>query len=74
LPNAKVNIHAPNTWSKELKTDESGVIRFKTPWPGQYVAEVIHLEKSPGEFGSAPYEAIRHRATFTWNVNEGSPA
>lgn len=68
LSGAKVNIHAPNGWSKEVKTDESGLVRFSPSWPGQYVFEVIQLEKTPGEFQGAPYEAIRHRATFTWQA------
>lgn len=72
LPDAKVNIHAPNTWSKEFKTDASGMVRFKSPWPGQHVAEVIYLEKTAGEFKGVPYEAISHRATFAWNIKEGS--
>lgn len=72
LPDAKVNIHAPNTWSKEFKTDASGMVRFKSPWTGQHVAEVIYLEKTAGEFKGVPYEAIRHRATFAWNIKEGS--
>ena len=72
LPNAKVNIHAPNTWSKEFNTDASGMVRFKPPWTGQHVAEVIYLGKTAGEFKGVPYEAIRHRATFTWNIKEGS--
>ncbi|MBI3316484.1 MAG: hypothetical protein HYZ85_00575 [Candidatus Omnitrophica bacterium] len=70
LSNAKVNVHAPNGWSKELKTDESGSVRFRPLWPGQYVIEVIHLEKTPGKFEGVAYEAIRHRATFTWNVDK----
>ncbi len=72
LPNAKLNVHAPNGWSKEIKTDETGMIRFRPPWQGQYVFEVIHLEKVPGEFQGVSYEAIRHRATFTWNVAKAS--
>lgn len=68
LSGAKVNIHAPNGWSKEVKTDESGKIRFTPTWPGQYVFEVIHPEKTPGEFQGVAYEAVRHRATFTWQA------
>lgn len=68
LPNAKFNVHAPNGWSKEYKTDESGAVRFRLPWTGQYVFEVINLEKKPGVFQDVSYEAIRHRATFSWNV------
>lgn len=72
LPQAKVNVHAPNGWSKELKADASGVVQAAVPWAGQYVFEVIQLEQTPGEFQGAPYEAVRHRATFTWTVAKGT--
>lgn len=67
LSGAKVFAHAPNTWSKELKTDDSGTVQFQLPWEGQYVFEIIYLEKTPGEYQGAAYEAFRHRATFTWD-------
>ena len=70
LPQAKVNVHAQNGWSKELNTDASGGVHVAAPWAGQYVIEVIHLEHTPGEFQGASYEAVRHRATFTWTAGE----
>lgn len=71
LSNTKANIHAPNGWSRELKADESGVVRFSAPWAGQYVFDVVYTEKVSGKFQGTPYEAIRHRATFTW-VEKGT--
>lgn len=65
-PGAKVSVHAPNGWSKEIKADDAGAVRFPLPWAGQYVFEAVRLEKKPGEFQGVPYEAIRHRATFAW--------
>lgn len=65
LPNAKVHVHAPNLWSQELTADENGRVTLATPWPGQYVIEVIHKERKPGQFKGRSYEAIRHRVTFT---------
>jgi hypothetical protein len=64
LAKAKVNVHAPNLWSRELVTDENGTLAIPTPWPGFYVVEVIHLEPKPGSFLSVPYTAVRHRVTF----------
>lgn len=69
---AKVKAHAPNLWSRELKTDDSGTVEIDLPWPGQYVFEVIYKEKVPGEFKGKPYEAIRNRATFTWTLPDAS--
>ncbi len=65
LAKAKVMVHAPNEWSKELQTNANGEVTISTPWPGQYVIEVIHRELTPGKFEGNPYEAIRHRATFS---------
>ena len=63
LPGAKITIYAPNGWKQEHKTDDSGQAALQTPWPGQYVLEVIHKEAAPGTFGGKEYEAVRHRAT-----------
>lgn len=65
LAKAKVNVHAPNLWSRELVTDEKGTLAIPTPWPGFYVIEVIHLEPKAGSYLSVPYTALRHRTTFT---------
>ena len=65
LAKAKVMVHAPNEWSKELEADGSGAVTIATPWPGRYVLEVIHKEREPGEFDGKRYEAIRHRVTFS---------
>ncbi|WP_447970594.1 DUF4198 domain-containing protein [Nitrospira sp. M1] len=60
--------HAPNGWSKELQTNESGVTKFTPLWPGTYVIDYVNLETTPGDFQDQPYEAIRHRATLTIQV------
>ncbi|GJL56031.1 MAG: hypothetical protein NPIRA02_31630 [Nitrospirales bacterium] len=60
--------HAPNGWSKELQTNDSGVTQFTPLWPGTYVIDYINLETTPGHFNDQPYEAIRHRATLTIQV------
>ena len=65
LANAKVLVSAPNLWMQELKTDDAGQVKISTPFPGRYVIEVIHKERTPGEFEGKAYEAIRHRATYS---------
>lgn len=66
LPKAKLNVHAPNHWSRELKADEHGVLTIETPWTGRYVLEVIYKERTPGTYRDEPYQAIRHRATYSF--------
>lgn len=65
LAEAKVNVHAPNLWSRELEADKDGLLAIPTPWPGSYVIEVIYLEKAPGTYNGVAYESVRHRATLT---------
>lgn len=68
LAKAKVLFHAPNEWSKELSTDENGVVTFEPLWKGHYIIECIYPEKSPGTFKGKDYEAIRHRATLSVDI------
>jgi uncharacterized GH25 family protein len=68
LANAKIFFHAPNEWSKELKTDADGAVTFDPLWKGQYIVECIYPEKVPGNFQGKAYEAIRHRATLAVDI------
>jgi hypothetical protein len=71
LPKGNVTIYAPNGWVQEFKTDKEGNVTLAQPWRGQYVVEVIFLEKTAGEFEGKAYEAVRHRATLTFKQNNG---
>lgn len=66
LNGEKLMVYAPNTWAKEYKTDAEGKVKLETPWAGQYVLEVIHTEKTPGQFEGKDYASVRHRATYTF--------
>ncbi len=70
LANAKVKAHSPNFTTTEQATDEGGNVAFPSPLTGEYVLEVIHLEKRPGQFQGQKFEAFRHRATLTFNIPE----
>jgi hypothetical protein len=61
-------VHSPLGWDKEMHTDSQGIASFTPLWPGQYVLELVHLEKAPGEFKGKKYNAVRHRATTTIQV------
>jgi len=73
LPGTQVLVHAPNGWDKELKTDAEGIVSFTPLWPGRYVLEMIHVEKTPGEFEGTAYEALRHRSTLALQVRAERP-
>lgn len=66
LAKAKLDIYAPNGWKQEQRTDDNGIAAVRLPWRGQYVVEVTHIEKAPGEYEGAKYEAVRHRATLSF--------
>jgi hypothetical protein len=72
LAKADVKIVAPNTWSQDGRTDENGSVRLPTPWKGQYVAQVIHLEQGAGEHEGKTYQAKRHRATLSFTLSRGA--
>lgn len=71
LNKTKVIVIAPNTWSKEASSDEQGQVVVSAPWRGQYVLQVTHVDKTPGQFDGKPYEASRHRAMLTFEQAGG---
>jgi len=66
LAKAKLNIFAPNQWLREYETDDKGEVAIDTPWPGLYVAEVVHVEPAKGEYQGDAYEGIRHVSTLSF--------
>jgi hypothetical protein len=71
LAKSAVTVYAPNGWWQEHKTDANGNVALARPWRGQYVIEVIFLEKAAGTFEGKTYNAVRHRATLTVNQPNG---
>ncbi|ACM32425.1 MULTISPECIES: DUF4198 domain-containing protein [Diaphorobacter] len=76
LPKAKVTLVAPSGWSREATTGEDGTVRFALPWQGQYVAEVQHTDKTPGEHLGQPYGEASYVTTLSFVQTHGaiSPA
>ncbi len=73
LPKADVKVVAPNTWAQEGKTGADGLVRLPMPWKGQYILQVVHLEKGNGTYEGQTYQAQRHRATLTVVSTRGQP-
>jgi len=71
LTGIDVRIIAANAWTREASADKDGKVHFDLPWRGQYILHVVKLEKATGEFKGVAYEAVRHRATATFNVSRG---
>ncbi|WP_424810923.1 DUF4198 domain-containing protein [Roseococcus sp. YIM B11640] len=71
LPRAEVTLVAPPRWERKLRTDAQGRVTFETPWAGRYVAEVIHLENTPGGEGDGAYARVRTVSTLSFTVAQG---
>ncbi len=76
LPKVQVEMAAPSGWSRGAATSEDGTVTFALPWKGQYVAEVKHTDKTPGEAQGKPYAEASYVTTVSFVVKEGmaSPA
>ncbi|KQO25905.1 TonB-dependent receptor [Acidovorax sp. Leaf76] len=76
LPKAKVQLAAPSGWTREAEAAEDGTVTFVTPWKGQYVAEVKHSDKTPGEAQGEKYGEASYVTTLTFVLADGmvSPA
>jgi hypothetical protein len=68
LPEADVVLFTSSGWNRTWVTDAKGKVTVETPWSGQAVIEVGHVEKTPGEHEGRAYEAIRHVFTLTFDV------
>lgn len=74
LKNAKLEVIAPNTWMQEHKTDAQGAVEINTPWRGQYVVHVLHIDRTAGEFSGQQYDNLRNHLTYTFTRNSGAHA
>ena len=74
LPRAKVTLVAPSGWAREATTAEDGTVRFALPWQGQYVAEVQHTDKTPGEHQGQAYGEASYVTTLSFVQPHGLPS
>jgi uncharacterized GH25 family protein len=71
LAKAEVTLVAPPRWQRALTTDEQGRVSFETPWAGRYVAEVIHIDPTPGGEGEGAYTRLRYVSTLSFLADKG---
>jgi hypothetical protein len=74
LRGAKVQVIAPNTWMQEHVAQADGTVQIHTPWRGQYVVHVLHVDKTAGEFGGQNYDSLRNHYTLTFVQDKGAHA
>ncbi|GKS90521.1 DUF4198 domain-containing protein [Acidovorax sp. SUPP2522] len=66
LPKAQVTLVSPSGWAREAATNAEGTVHFELPWKGQYVAEVKHSDKQPGEHAGEKYGEASYLTTLTF--------
>lgn len=74
LENAKLEVIAPNTWMQEHHTNAQGIVEINTPWRGQYVVHVLHIDATPSEFSGKAYDNLRNHLTYTFVRTKGANA
>lgn len=72
LKDAKLEVIAPNAWVQEHKTDAQGAVKINAPWRGQYVVHVLHVDRTPGEFGGQKYDNLRNHFTYAFVKADGT--
>ena len=71
LPKAKVQLAAPSGWTREAEAGDDGTVTFALPWKGQYVAEVKHSDKTPGEARGEKYGEASYVTTLSFVLADG---
>ncbi len=72
LKDVKLQVIAPNTWVQEHETNARGMVEINTPWRGQYVVHVLHVDKTPGEFAGKKYDTLRNHLTYSFIQKDGA--
>nr|WP_121270298.1 DUF4198 domain-containing protein [Pedobacter schmidteae] len=70
LAKTAISVFSPEGWSKEITTDENGLITFKPIWPGRYVIEVSAREKTEGTHNGKTYTTAWQGATSSFEVTK----
>lgn len=68
VANAEVTLFSAEGWNRKFKAGADGRVTVLTPWAGQYVLEVTHLDKTPGEHAGRAHTSVRNVSTLTFTV------
>lgn len=72
VPSAEVTLFTSEGWNRKFTADAAGRVTVLTPWPGQCVVEVAHVDKTSGEIDGRTYTSVRHVSTITFDVSKDS--
>ena len=63
-----VSVFTPSGWSKELRTDDNGVVEFIPLWAGRYVVELSDMDNTAGQHNGKDFNATWRGATYSFEV------
>lgn len=74
IPKAKVEVIAQSGWSRELRTDNTGVLKVTMPWRGKYLLLTHFNDQTPGERAGKPYDFVTYTTTLFFDQKDGIEA
>lgn len=63
---ARVEVLAPNGWSRGFVSGQDGRLEIAAPWPGLYIVKTTWKDKTPGEFKGKKYASASHATTLSF--------
>lgn len=61
----EVDLFVKDLWTKKVKTDANGLVKFNLPFNTKYIIEVTDKEQVPGKYNGLDYQFIFHSSTYT---------
>lgn len=68
LPKSRIQVIAPNGWSKGFMSDVTGEVSIETPWKGEYIIQANYTDKTKGEADGKTYEQTDYIMTIHFTV------
>lgn len=65
LKEKEVDLFVKDLWTKKIKTDANGLVKFNLPFKTKYIIEVTNKEEVPGKYNGKDYQFIFHSSTYT---------
>lgn len=69
LHKSSVSVASPTGWVKSVETND-GTFSFDALWPGVYVIEAYHTDKTEGNLNGKEYKLIRNTSTYSITVGK----
>lgn len=64
----EVDLFVKDLWTKKVKTDADGLVKFNLPFKTKYIIEVTKKEEVPGKYNGKEYQFIFHSSSYTFTL------